>query len=63
MIIGVVVILLVVIVIGSGIKHGVCRKTQLNSIGCNDVAVLESGRIKLENEREATGTDDNRLLF
>ena len=58
MIIGVVVILLMVIVIGSGIKSGVCRKSQLNSIGCNDVAVIDSGRIKLENEKEATGEDD-----
>ena len=53
--IGAVIMIMLLVVIVSGIKSGVCRKTQLNSIGCKDVAVLESGKIKLENEKNATG--------
>lgn len=63
-VIGVVVIVLLISVVGSGVKSGVCRKTQLNSIGCKDVAIVESGRRKLENESDASATPpkDNYLI-
>ena len=62
-VIGVVVLIMVIVVTVSGIKSGVCRKTSLNSIGCQDVATLETGRTKLENDPDATSRTRVNIQF